>query len=97
MNKVTERELVDRLDTARALATKIANLQAAKIKLTKVVASGHSVDITITSPTVSPVELQASTSSTDTFEPAELEAVLELSLSAVQEKLIELKRKYEES
>lgn len=97
MNKVTEQELVDRLDTARAWATKIANLQAAKIRLMKIIASGHAVEITITSHTTQPVELQADGASLTAFEPSELHCILELSLSVVQEKLIELKRKYDEA
>lgn len=95
MNKVTERELVIRLETARALATKISNLQDAKNKLTKIIASGYAVDITIESTASHPVKLQASTSGLTPFEPTELKAVLALSLSTVERKLTELKRKYE--
>jgi ABC-type molybdenum transport system ATPase subunit/photorepair protein PhrA len=96
MNRVTEQELVDRLDAARALATKIKNLQDAKNKLTKIIASGYAVDITITTTVSHPVKLQASTSSLTPFEPTELKAVLALSLSTVERKLAELKRVYEE-
>lgn len=96
MNKVTEQELMDRLETARALATKIQTLQDSKRKLTSLAASGHAVDITIESLTLHPVKLKASTSGLDAFQPDELKAILELSLSAVERKLTKLKQIYEE-
>jgi hypothetical protein len=95
MNKVTEQELVDRLDAARALATKIKNLQDAKYKLTKILASGYAVDIAIESNASPPVKLQASTSSLTPFEPAEMQCILSLSLLGVERKLTELKGVYE--
>ena len=96
MNKVTEQELMDRLDAARALSTKIANLQDAKNKLTKLVASEGIVGITIESAIVHPVKLQASASAATHFEPTELRCILSLSLLVVEKKLDKLKRKYEE-
>ena len=96
MNRVIEQELVDRLDAARALATKISNLQDVKNKLTKIMASEQAVEIIIESRITPPVQLQANTSSSSPFEPAEMHCILSLSLLVVERKLDELKRKYEE-
>ena len=96
MNRVTEQELQDRLDTARALATKIKNLQDAQYKLTKLTASEGIVGITIESAITHPVKLQASTSSLTPFEPPEMHCILSLSLLVTERKLDELKQEYEE-
>jgi hypothetical protein len=96
MNKVTERELVIRLETARALATKISNLQDAKIKLTKIAVSECIVDITIESRITPPVKLQANALSVTPFEPADMHCILSLALSVVERKLTKLKLAYEE-
>lgn len=96
MNKVTEQELVDRLETARALATKITALQDAKNKLTSLVASEHAVDITITSSILHPVKFQASTSRLAPFEPTNMRCILSSALLVVEEKLDKLKQVYEE-
>jgi hypothetical protein len=96
MNRVTEQELMDRLDAARALATKITDLQDAKNKLTKLAASEGIVGVTIESAIAHPVKLQASTSSLTPFEPAEMHCILSLALLVVERKLTELKLAYEE-
>ena len=96
MNRVTEQELMDRLDAARALSTKIANLQDAKNKLTKIGASAQAVEIIIESRITPPVQLQADAASLTAFEPAEMRCILSLSLLVVERKLDELKRVYEE-
>jgi molybdopterin-biosynthesis enzyme MoeA-like protein len=96
MNRVTEQELKDRLETARALATKINALHDSKRKLKEIIASEYAVDISITTTVSHPVKLQASTSSLTPFEPAELKAMLELALSVTERKLAELKQEYEE-
>ena len=96
MNRVTEQELRDRLDAARALATKIANLQDAKNRLTQLAASESAVTITIESRVLPSVELQASALSVAPFEPADMHGILSLALLVTERKLDELKRKYEE-
>jgi hypothetical protein len=96
MNRVTEQELVDRLDAGRALATKIAHLQDAVVRLKSAMESGHAVEITIESHTTQPVKLQASTSSLTPFEPTEMHCILSSALSTVERKLTELKQEYED-
>lgn len=96
MNRVTEQELRDRLDAARALATKIKHLEDAKNSLTKLVASESIIGITIESAIAPPVKLQASASNLTPFDPPDMHCILKLARLTTERKLDKLKREYEE-
>lgn len=75
MNNSIKADLEQRLNAAKSLETRIAQLQITKTKLKGISASGYAVDISIKT-TTAQARLQASTSGLDVLTPSEIKGAL---------------------